>query len=203
MKFWIFLFLGIFQLTSCRIAENIYQADADIVRIKHFDYYAQLLTEYYLINGKYPFQYENEVPVYVYIMTDIQTKNYNNQNYMIDDKIFFEELSNSLGREVYEKYDPQKYPVDNRPNMYVYMVHNENFFFAIHLYGSNPFTKKIKNYYYKMELSNLDINNSQYKFFSYETLKNDPKYLELVNKKLKKNGLFNELEEQNKYNSKN
>jgi hypothetical protein len=136
-------------------------------------------------------------------MTDIQEKVYYNINHIIEDKIFFEELSKGLGREIYEKYDPQKYSVDNRPNMYVYMVHNDNFFFAIHLYGSNPFTKKVKKYYYKMELSNLDINNGQYKFFSYETLKNDPQYLELVNKKLKRNGLFNKLEEQNKFNSKN
>jgi hypothetical protein len=203
MKFWMFLLIIVFQFTSCRIAENMYQADADIVRIKHFDYYAQLLTEYYLINGKYPFQYEKNVPVYVYIMTDIQEKSYYNINHIIDDKIFFEELSKGLGREIYEKYDPQKYSSDRRPNNYVYMVHDDNFFFAIHLYNGNPFAKKIAKYYYKMELSNLDINNSQYKFFSYETLKNNSEYLELVNKKLDKDTLFNKLEEENKYNSKN
>jgi hypothetical protein len=52
--------------------ENMYQADANIIHIKHFDYYAKLLTEYFLINGKYPFQHEKDAPVYVYIMTDIQ-----------------------------------------------------------------------------------------------------------------------------------
>jgi hypothetical protein len=120
----------------------------------------------------------------------------------IDDKYFFEELSNGLDREIFEKYDPQKVSADTRPNMYVYMVYNEDFFFAIHLYNNNPFTKKIDKYYYKMELSNLDIDNSEYKFYTYETLKTNPQYLELVNQKLKRNGLFNELEEQNKFNSK-
>jgi hypothetical protein len=89
---------------------------------------------------------------------------------LIEDKIFVEELSKGLGREIYEKYDPQKYSSDRRPNNYVYMVHNDNFFFAIHLYNGNPFTKKIAKYYYKMELSNLDINDSQYKFFSYVSI---------------------------------
>ena len=203
----IILFICIFQLNSCRIMENMYQADADIVRIKHFDYYAKLLTEYYTINGKYPFQYEKDAPVYVYIMTDIQTKDYSSSDqyihYTVDDKYFFEELSNGLGREIYEKYDPQKYSENGRPTMYMYMVFNENFFFAIHLYNKNQFTKKIEKYYYKMELSNLDIDNDENKFYSYETLKNNPQYLELINKKLKRDGLFNILEEQNKYNSKN
>jgi hypothetical protein len=126
--------------------ENMYQADADIVRIKHFDYYAKLLTEYYLLNGKYPFQYEKDAPVYVYIMTNIQTKDYSSTDpyihYTVDDKYFFEELSNGLGIEIYEKYDPQQYGADGRPNAYVYMVHNDNFFFAIHLYSNNQFTKK-------------------------------------------------------------
>jgi hypothetical protein len=54
-----------------------------------------------------------------------------------------------------------------------------------------------------MELSNLDIDNREYKFYSYETLKNNPQYLELINNKLKRDALFNQLEEQNKYNSKN
>ncbi|MDR2718310.1 MAG: hypothetical protein LBB89_09645 [Treponema sp.] len=102
-----------------------------------------------------------------------------------------------------EKYDPQKVGADGRPNMYVYMVHNEDFFFSVHLYSNNKFTKKIDKYYYKMELSNLDIDNHEYKFYTYETLKNNPQYLELVNKKLRRNALFSELEEQNKYNSKN
>jgi hypothetical protein len=208
VKFVILLFFGIIQLTSCqlyRIAENKYQADADIVRVKHFDYYAQLLTEYYLINGKYPFQYEKDSPVYVYIMTDIQAKDYGSTDpyihYTVDDNYFFEELSIGLGREIYEKYDPQKVAADSRPNMYVYMVHNENFFFAIHLYRGNQFTKKIAKYYYKMELSNLDIDNDEYKFYSYETLKNNPRYQELINKENKKQGFFDKLDEQNKSNS--
>ena len=185
----------------------MYQTDADIVRIQHFDYYAQLLTEYYLINGKYPFQYEKDDPVYVYIMTNYQTKDYSSSDpyihYTVDDKYFFEELSNGLGREIFEKYDPQKVAADIRPNMYVYMVHNDNFFFAIHLYNGNIFTKRIGKYYYKMELSNLDIDNNDYKFFTYETLKKNSKYIELINRETKRNGLFNELEEQNKFNSRN
>jgi hypothetical protein len=185
--------------------ENMYQADADIIRVQHFDYYAQLLTEYYEKNGKYPFQYEKDNPVYVYILTNFQDKDFEDTNpyrhYTVNDKYFFEELSNGLGRQIYEKYDPQKVGTDGRPNMYVYMVYDNNFYFAIHLYNGNFFTKNIGEYYNKMELSNED--NNEYKLYTYETLRNNPQYLELINRKTNKQGFFDELDEQNKNDSKN
>jgi hypothetical protein len=214
MKLWhkklftVFLVLAGFALfTSCksyRNTENIYQADADIVRLQHFDYYAQLLTEYYEKNGKYPFQHEKEYPVYVFILTDFQEKDFKDTNpyrhYTVDDRHFFQELSEGLGRGIYEKYDPQKVGTDGRPNMYIYMVHGDNFYFAIHLYNSNPFTKNISKYYNKMELSNED--DSENKFYTYETLKNSPAYLELVSRQADKQGFFDGLDEQNKNASK-
>jgi hypothetical protein len=94
--------------------EDRYQADADIVRIKHFDYYAQLLNEYYRKAGKYPFQHEKEYPVYVFLLTSFQEKYFKDTNpymhYTVDDKYFFDELSRVLGRDIYEKYEPKKYP---------------------------------------------------------------------------------------------
>jgi hypothetical protein len=202
------LLVGFSQFCSCqsyREMENIYQADADIVRIQHFDYYAQLLTEYYEKNGKYPFQYEKEYPIYVFILTDFQEKDFEDTNpyrhYTANDKYFFEELSNRLSREIDEKYDPQKVGTDGRPNMYIYMVYGDNFYFAIHLYNSNPFTKSISQYYNKMELSNED--DSENKLYTYETLKNNPVYLALINQMANKQGFFGELDEQNKNDSRN
>jgi len=52
-----------------------------------------------------------------------------------------------------------------------------------------------------MELSNEDDNN--YKQYTYETLKNNPVYLELINKKASKQSFFDDLDEQNKNDSKN
>jgi len=202
------LFTAFNQLSFCqsyRDMENIYQADADIIRVHHFDYYAQLLTEYYEKNGKYPFQNEKDAPVYVFILTRFQEKMFKdtnpNKHYTVNDKYFFEELSKGLGRKIKEKYDPQKVAADGRPNMYIYMVDGKNIYFAIHLYYRNQFTKKIGVYYNKMELSNEnDVNN---KLFTYETLKKDKRYLELTERKADKQGFFDELEEQYKNDSEN
>jgi len=202
------LFVGIILIFSCksyRNKEGIYQADADIVRIQHFDYYAQLLAEYNEKTGKYPFQYEKEYPVYVFLLTNFQEKDFKDTNpykhFTVNDKYFFQELTDILGKNIYEKYDPQKVSSDGRPNMYIYMVYEDNFYFAIHLYNSNPFTKNIDKYYNKMELSNEDDFGNKY--FSYETLKNDPQYLELINRTANKQDYFNDLDEQYKNDSKN
>jgi len=128
--FMAFLFLmGSIHFSPCqsyRDMENLYQADADIIRLQHFDYYARLLTEYYEKNGKYPFQHEKEYPVYVFILTNFQEKDFKDTNpyrhYTVNDKYFFKELSEGLGRDIFEKYDPQKVGTDGRPNMYIYMV---------------------------------------------------------------------------------
>lgn len=186
----VLFFIAFVQLGSCqnyREMETIYQADADIVRIRHFDYYAQLLVEYYEKKGKYPFQYEKDDPVYVYIVTSFQDKDFQDtspyRHYSVNDKYFFEELSNGLGREIDEKYDPQKAGTDGRPNMYIYMVHGDNFYFAVHLYNSNTFTKNISKYYNKLELSNED--DEKYKLYTYATLIKNSHYFELINKKTK------------------
>ena len=67
--------------------------------------------------------YEEEYPVYVYILTSFQEKDFKDTNpyrhYTVNDKYFFEELSDILGKGIYEKYDPQKVSADERPNMYI------------------------------------------------------------------------------------
>ncbi len=41
--------------------EAEYQSDADIIRLQHFDYYAQLLEEYHQKTGYYLFQKDEEI----------------------------------------------------------------------------------------------------------------------------------------------
>ncbi len=165
-----------------RQREDMYQHDADIVRMKHFDYYARLLTEYYSRNGKYPFQNEKDVPVYVFILTSFQEQRFEDTNpyrhYTIRDTQFFEELSRGLGRKIPERYDPQKVSGDSRPTMYIYMVEGDSFYFAVHLYNANPFTKYVGEYYYKLELSNTDDEKNN--FFTYGTLRKNPEYLDII-----------------------
>ena len=136
--------------------------------------------------------------MYVFILTSVQEKSFKDTNphkhYAVDDKYFFEELSRGLDRQIEEKYDPQKVAADARPNMYIYMVHGDDFYFAVHLYRRNFFTKQVERYYYKMELSNED--SAEYKLYSYETLKNHEQYLELLNKNPAKQQFFDDLDEQ-------
>jgi hypothetical protein len=190
--------MGILLLASCNgQMERQYQTDADIVRIRHFDHYAQLLTRYYEKAGKYPFQNEKDAPVYVFIMSDLQEKDFKDtipyHHYTVNDRYFFEELSNVLNEQASEKYDPQKV-ASGRPNVYIYMVDGDDFYFAVHLYGGNKFSKNVGKDYHKMELSNRD--DEQNKLFSYHTLKNDSGYTELVNRTVQKQGYFDELEGQ-------
>jgi hypothetical protein len=202
----IFVFFSSFILScnSYRKAEDAYQSDADIIRVQHFDYYAKLLIEYFEKNGKYPFQYEKDAPVYVFIQNKEQAKNFEDTNpyvhYNVDDKYFFEELANGLAKDIDEKYDPQKVAADSRPNFYIYMVDGDEMYFSIHVYYENPFTKNIAKYYNKMELSNVD--SDEYTLFTYATLNNDTNYNELINRKSAKQSYFDEIDMQLKDESK-
>ena len=205
-KFWLCYLTIILQFSSChsyRIIEDMYQQDADIIRLQHFDYYAQLLTKYYTKTGRYPFQHIMEYPIYIYIMTDVQEKKFTNDVpytcYIMKDDSFFAELSNELDIEIIEKYDPQKTGTDGRPNMYVYKVHKDRFYFAVHLYYENEFSRHVKKYHNKLELSNIDDYKSKY--YTYKTLINNPIYLNLISQKASKQGFFNNLDEQNKNDS--
>lgn len=183
--------------------EDKYQDDTDIVRLQHLDYYANLIFEYHEKNGKYPLQYEKFVaPSIVLIMNDIQENLFKdtnpNKNYKISDSEFFDELSKGLGREIDEKYDPQKY-ASSHPIMYIYMVDGDNFFFAAHFYHKNPFTREVRKNYNKMEVSNISLHERS--VYSYDELKNNPKYIALLKRKHSKKSFFENLENEYKSNS--
>jgi len=153
----ILIALVFFTVSSCKGTNTDFQKDADTIRLQHLKYYSSLLKEYFQKTGKYPFQNEFSVPLYVHIAHDQQiefTKSgppYAHKVKSFKDFVF--ELENKLGREINEYYDPQYRP-DHKPNFYIYMITKNTYFFAIHVHQNYPFSKKVADYYYKIEISN-------------------------------------------------
>lgn len=62
------------NLSATEMLEK-FQEDADIIRLRHLEYYGNLLLEYHDKAGKYPFIGVNDVPAYVHIATPMQKIN--------------------------------------------------------------------------------------------------------------------------------
>ena len=67
------------SIFSCATMEKGYQENADQIRLQHLRNYGDLLEEYYDKTGKFPFQEEYDIPVYVTIANEFQKKNANQQ----------------------------------------------------------------------------------------------------------------------------
>ncbi len=137
--------------------EESFQNGADVVRLTHLKYYSDLLAEYHSKTGIYPLQdMAAEAPVYVFVANDWQrtkgTPPY--KHAVVSMRDWINELEKGLGRPVDEYYDPQYGAESSRPNLYIYMVYEDTFFFAVHLYHDYPFAKKVAEHYNKLEISN-------------------------------------------------
>jgi len=154
--------LFLFSIFGCASIEKDYQENADGIRLQHLRNYGDLLEEYYEKAGKFPFQEEFDIPVYITIANEFQQKNANQQlpfeNKKISSEQFNQELERVLEREITLMYDPQKVGVF-APNFYIYNVYQKVFYFAIHLYNDYDFTNNISKHYNKVELTNNVIVN--------------------------------------------
>lgn len=133
-----------------------FQGDADIIRLQHIRYWANLIEEYHAKTGKYPFQGESDEPILVKIATPRQSAYFPDdprgyQTYPM--KKWVATLEKGLGRTIDEHYDPQ-YAPDAKPNFYVYMINGEDYFLAVHTHQAYPFARKVASDYYKVEVSN-------------------------------------------------
>lgn len=137
--------------------EESFQNGADVVRLTHLKYYSDLLAEFHSKTDIYPLQDKAaEAPVYVFVANDWQrakgTPPY--KHAVVSMRDWINELERGLRRPVDEYYDPQYASDSSRPNLYIYMVYEDTFFFAVHLYQDYPFAKKVAEHYNKLEISN-------------------------------------------------
>jgi hypothetical protein len=200
----IYIIFVIFLLAGCKKTSRTFQQDADIIRFRHLKYYGQLLERYHKATGKYPFQGQMEVPIYVHVANDEQIESTKQgppyPHAVIPFKDFVKEIESALGEEINEYYDPQ-YKPDHKPNFYIYMIQRNTYFFAVHVHQPYPFAKKVAEHYYKVELSNQP--NPQNQAVSFDELLNNSKFQTELNKAVSKEGFFKEREDKYLHDTKN
>jgi len=141
-----------------------FQEGADIVRLKHLNYYADLLAEYQRKKGGYPLQQRAaEMPVYVFVAHDHQRAGGKPpyKHLVVPMREWIQDLEAGLERPVDEHYDPQYFGEGYKPNLYLYMVYKDTYFFAVHLYQDYPFAKHVSEHYNKLEVSNNPTRQNQ------------------------------------------
>lgn len=200
--------LGIFSLPALgwnlyELMEEKYQSDADIARAHHFNYYIQLLEEYKTKKGYYPFQNQNKGilnTLGVSIMTQEQENHSGKSYFGISKQAFFQELSSVLGRNIEEKYDPQRIST-GCPTAYMYFVDNSNnsIQFMAFLRHPNDLTHKYGNIKNCYSLVYSNIQDEKKQFFSYETIQKNNQFKELLSNPIHKRFQF--LDEQHKFDS--
>ncbi len=172
-----------------------FQDDADIYRLHHIKYYGGLIEDYKEKMGKFPFEGEESVPIYVFIVHDQQEKytlqENPNPHKTIELKRFINELEKGIGRNINQYYDPQYVP-RKKPNSYIYMVRDSEYFFAVHISRYYNFSTKVSDHYYKVEISNHPPQGSNIQ--TYSSLINNPTFIRLINKVPCKDGLFKKRE---------
>jgi hypothetical protein len=119
-------FVAVIGLLGCQSAERLYQHDADLIRARHLVEWAQIIEAYYVKAGHYPLQRRARSDEY--LLVQIATRE--QQAYLdpkdpkyakeIDNKQpkftsvsvkdFVAEIEGVLGRDIDERYDPQRVP---------------------------------------------------------------------------------------------
>ncbi|QBG46559.1 hypothetical protein EGM51_03790 [Verrucomicrobia bacterium S94] len=184
------------QETFAEKMDRAYQHDADIFRLRHLQYFGELIEEYHRKIGKYPLQGETETQHYVLIAAPHQRKYARGtpkQFKVTDIERFRSVLKQGLGRDIEFRFDPQKVPVD-APNFYIYMVENESYFFAVHLYNSRPFTNPLGKHYHKLEITNEKPDRRG--LWKLEKLLNEKDFQAALHEKPYKERFFLNLEKQ-------
>lgn len=182
-------------LVGCTSLERGYQHDADIFRLRHLEYYGNLIEEYHQKTGQYPLQGERETQHYVLIAAPHQQKYATGtpeQFKVIDVERFRDVLKKGLGREVKFKFDPQKVPM-GAPNFYIYAIQDDVYFFAVHLNQEFSFSNPIARHCSKVEITNTEpFCRGQWRF--HELLANES-FQAALNEVPDRNGWFLHLEE--------
>jgi hypothetical protein len=200
---YVYLLLGLAVLVGGAIvgvrefyaAAEAFQLDADIVRLRHLQYYAGLIEEFHAKTGQAPLQGRSKLPVYVHIANNEQLRSAKGgppyPHVVVPLADFVKELEQALGRRIDEYYDPQLGPL-HKPNFYLYMVRGDAWFLAVHVHQPYSFAKRIAEHYYKIEVSN--VASAQNKAWSLHELFTSDAFRAAVAKPLTKPAFFQSRE---------
>lgn len=190
------VFIIVTLLTGFMKTSALFQKDADIVRLKHLEYYGNLIENYKEKTGYYPFEKDSNIPVIIYIAHEEQIEftkgGINEPHKEVAFKEFVTELEHALQISIKEYYDPQYRP-DYKPNYYMYMINNATYYFAIHVHQPFPFARKVSDYYHKIEISNHP--NNRKRSISPHSLFKHPLFKTESSKPIKKSGFFDKREQ--------
>ncbi|MEP6344027.1 MAG: hypothetical protein ABJ275_12005 [Maricaulaceae bacterium] len=180
---------------SVSAALKNFQKDADIIRLKHLQYYGNLLIEYHEKTGTYPFMGAVDVPVYVYVASPQQVDDIQGgppyAHKVARFKDLIREFEAVLGRDIKEYYDPQ-YEPDLKPNFYLYVVQRDVYFFAVHTSEAYAFSNSVSQGYNKTEITNAK--NGPSHFIEPETLFSSAAFKRATSKTVSKPTFFEQRE---------
>lgn len=156
---------------------ELFQKDADIVRLRHLKYWVAIIEDYQSKVGHYPLQGESDTPLYVFIATPSQLASLSTSDHLIASgqlkspfststssapptrtmKDFVNVLEAGLNRQITEYYDPQDtINTDNsRPNLYTYTINNDTYTFSINTHQHYLFSRFIAPNFHTVEVSNV------------------------------------------------
>ncbi len=147
----------LFLLAVSACTSDGFQADADIHRLRHLEYYVELIEEFRAETGRLPLQGTESGWLVVYISTESQLDHVGpGPNYEHTRASFAEwiqDVETGLGREIDEFYEPQK-GVYRKPLAYVYRVIDDAYYLSVPLHHDFEFATEMGPDYFEVVVSN-------------------------------------------------
>lgn len=173
------------------------QQDFDVARMRDIETLGKHIEKYKEVVGIYPLQGQTELPNYVHIATKEQTEQIHGkppyEHVVTSVSTFIDELEHVLGPDIEIPFDPQRVAV-NKPNFYIYLIVDDTYFLAVHLFESYPFANPVSDHYHKLEISNAVVDRRGVWLLS-ELLSSEA-FVAAKNRELHKPGYVDDLRQQ-------
>lgn len=184
-------------------SEKDFSRDADTIRLNHLIYYGELLKEYFLTAGHYPFQKKSPKATNVFITNSDQQKLFSikpSEDFTTRTTgEFIKEIERVLKRDVEEYSDPQELP-QGLPFFYLYRIEEHRFSFTVFLEEEFPFASASRGVsFHSLELSNLLIPSE--KKYTIGWLKNNSEFMQVASRPVFHSEYFEERHRKYLHNS--
>lgn len=173
------------------------QQDFDMARLRDIETLGKHIERYKEVVGTYPLQGQSELPNYVHIATREQTEQIRGkppyEHVVTSVSTFVDELERVLGPDIEIPFDPQRVAV-NKPNFYIYLIVDDTYFLAVHLFEPYPFANQVSDHYHKLEVSNAVVDRRG--VWQLSELQSDEAFIAAKNRELHKPGYVEDLRQQ-------